>query len=135
MLVFDASSRAECQMRRQQSSSPLQALVLLNDEQMIEACRVIAENMWRMNPENIPKAASEAFRLLTSREPTQKEAEILLRQYQEELAYFREKEEKASAYLEIGYKAPDPALPATEIAALARVTNTILNSTEAYYKN
>ena len=33
MLVFDAASRAECQMRRQQSSSPLQALVLLNDPQ------------------------------------------------------------------------------------------------------
>ncbi|MEM7375115.1 MAG: DUF1553 domain-containing protein [Bacteroidota bacterium] len=135
MLIFDAAIRAECQMRRQRSSTPLQALVLLNDPQMIEGCRVLAENMWGATNGNIAIATSQAFRLLTSREPTQREQDILIQQYEDELAYFQENKEKGYEFLATGHRAPKEGLPVPELAALARVTNTILNSTEAYYKN
>lgn len=135
MLIFDASSRAECQVRRQRSSTPLQALVLLNDPQMIEGCRVLAENMWRKTEGDVNQATHEAFRLLTSRAPNEHEQQILLEQYQDELSYFQENSDQRHAYLDIGYQPLSSDLPAPEIAALARVTNTILNSTEAYYKN
>ncbi|MDW3646724.1 MAG: DUF1553 domain-containing protein [Bacteroidia bacterium] len=135
MLIFDAASRVECQVRRQRSSTPLQALMLLNDEQMIEGCRAIASNMWKAYPSDVKALTRQTFRLLTSREPNEKEHAILQKQYQEELAYFADDENRANEYLEIGKMRLSEELPADELAALTRVTNTILNTTEAFYKN
>lgn len=135
MLVFDAANRGECQVRRQRSSTPLQALVLLNDPQMIEGCRVLAERMWQYTNGDIQQATQNTFRLLTSRLPSEREQAILLEQYQAELDYFKDNKNNAVAYLEIGHQPNIKELPKPEIAALARVSNTIMNSTEAYYKN
>lgn len=135
MLIFDASSRAECQVRRQRSSTPLQALVLLNDPQAIEGCRVLAERCYQSSQGEIKAATQLVFRALTSRSPSIKEHAILQRQYQDELSYFSEDPEQLKAYLDIGYRPASQILPAAELAALARVANTVLNSTEAYYKN
>ena len=135
MLIFDASYRAECQPRRQRSNTPLQALVLLNDPQILEACRVLAENLWDHNKGDIPKATKQSFRLLTSRTPNEKEQQILLEQYQAELAYFQKAPNRSKAYLEIGYHPNLEGHMSPEIAALARVNNTVINSTEAYFKN
>ena len=135
MLIFDASSRAECQVRRQRSSTPLQALVLLNDPQAIEGCRALAEQTY-VETEGDPKKATEiVFRTLTSRFPSEKEQTILKRQYVDELSYFQADQSRAKAYLGIGYHPLTESIPAPELAALARVANTVLNSTEAYYKN
>ncbi|MEM6801675.1 MAG: DUF1553 domain-containing protein [Bacteroidota bacterium] len=135
MLIFDAASRAECQVRRQRSSTPLQALMLLNDEQMIEGCRAIASNMWREYKGDVKEMSKQTFRLLTSREPNSKEQVILEKQYQAELAYFKEDEKRAKDYLAIGKMGLPQDLPSNELAALTRMTNTILNTTEAFYKN
>ena len=135
MLIFDAASRGECQVRRQRSNTPLQALLLLNDPQMIEGCRVLAENMWSLADGDPATAISQAFRQLTSRQPTEREQALLQQQFEEELQYFEEKEERAFAYLDVGHKPLAEGLPSTKVAALARVSNTILNTTEAYYKN
>ena len=40
---FDAAERLFCTVTRQRTSTPLQALVLLNDPQYVEAARAIAE--------------------------------------------------------------------------------------------
>ncbi|MDH3245702.1 MAG: DUF1553 domain-containing protein, partial [Saprospiraceae bacterium] len=135
MLIFDASTRAECQVRRQRSSSPLQALVLLNDPQIIEGCRVLAEKVWHDGKGDPDLALSTTFRILTSRAPSEKEKTLLLRQYEDELKHFQQHAADGLAYLDVGHRPADPDLPAAELAALARVTNTILNSTESFYKN
>src|SRR5690606_31462409 len=41
MLIFDMPQRGECTVRRAATSTPLQALVLLNDPQFVEASRVL----------------------------------------------------------------------------------------------
>ena len=135
MLIFDAASRAECQVRRQQSSTPLQALVLLNDPQIIEGCRVLAEKAWRSAEGDAELATDRAFRLLTSRQPSPREHSILMQQYLEELDYFSQDPSNRLTFLNIGQRQRASDLPNANIAALSRVVNTILNSTEAYYKN
>ncbi len=135
MLVFDASSRAECQVRRQRSNTPLQALVLLNDQQIVEGCRALAERMLQHTRGNINQAIERTFHILTSRLPTDREVDLMLRQYQEELEYFNQDGEKMTAYLEVGESPLSRELPPVQVAALSRVANTILNTTEAYYKN
>ena len=135
MLIFDAASRGECQMRRQRSSTPLQALVLMNDPQMVEGCRVLAENMLRRTGGDIGKALQAGFRQLTGRNPNEREAGLLMAQFREEYDYFDQNKTSEAEYLGVGHRRVPSDLMATEIAALARVTNTVLNSTEAYFKN
>ena len=47
MTIFDAPTRESCVVRRQMSSTPLQALALLNDEMYIETARKFAERMMK----------------------------------------------------------------------------------------
>lgn len=135
MLIFDAATRAECQVRRQRSNTPLQALVLLNDEQVIEACRVLAQNAYRSTDGVGEKAVQNVFRRLIGREPTGAEYTIMLEQLGAEAEYFRSVPERATAYLGVGNRPYDRQLPVAELAALARVANTVLNTTESHYKN
>ena len=45
MIAFDAADRNVCTVRRQSTSTPLQALALLNDTQIIEAARHLGQRM------------------------------------------------------------------------------------------
>ena len=47
MLMFDASNRDQCEVRRIGTNTPLQALVMLNDPTFVEASRFLAERMIR----------------------------------------------------------------------------------------
>ncbi len=135
MLVFDASSRGECQVQRQRSNTPLQAMVLLNSPEVIEACRVLSEKTWKETEFQLHLALDRIFMALIGRYPTEKERGILLRQYHEESDYFNKNPLEAKKFLAVGAKVQPNNQPMTSVAALARVANTILNSTEAYYKN
>ena len=55
--------------------------------------------------------------------------------YRQELDYFTQYDGRAMAYLNAGNYQMDDDLPINEIAALGRVANTIMNSTESYVKN
>ena len=135
MLVFDASNRSECQVERLRSNTPLQALVLLNSPQIIEACRVLSEKTWLETDLQLPLALDRLFLALIGRSPTEKEKEILVRQYSDEYKYFSSDPKATIKFLNIGAKKPSSEVPMEQIAALARVANTVMNSTEAYYKN
>ncbi len=69
LTVFDAPTREFCKVRRERTNTPLQALVLMNDPQFIEAARILAENLVRQYPADDSARARDAFRLLTSARP------------------------------------------------------------------
>ena len=134
MLVFDASLRSECQVRRTRSNTPLQALVLMNDPQMIEACRVLASNKLAENRSDV-EAAKQVFTSLIGRMPTTNELEIITQYYEHELNYFADNPVATMDFLNTGYHETDLSAGPARIAAMARVANTVMNSTEGYYKN
>jgi hypothetical protein len=134
MLVFDASTRGECQVRRQRSNTPLQALVLLNDPMTLEACRVLAGNALETN-DDPARATTDVFLALIGRQPTTGESTILTQFYEDELAYFHAHPLATQEFLSTGFHLTDFSAGSARVAALARVANTVMNSTEGYYKN
>lgn len=135
MLVFDASLRSECQVRRPRSNTPLQALVLLNDPQIVEVSRVLASASLRERDGDLDEAIGQIFRKLVGRRPTGEEHGLLRDYYADELRYFRDEPAAARDYLATGYHDTDLSAGQARVAALARVANTVLNTTEAYYKS
>ena len=84
MLLFDVPDRSFCTVQRRQTSTPLQALALLNDPQYVEASRAIALHCWQKN-ENTLQCLTDIFRLTLGRYPTSEESQLMQSFYQQEL--------------------------------------------------
>ncbi len=135
MLIFDVPERGACTVRRKTTSTPLQALVLLNDPQYLEAARVLAERLYQANPDDIQVQLKKAFRLITGRIPDKEETAMVTAFYQEELNRFLENPEDARAYLSIGEKPRSVQSNTEALAALATVSSSLMNTNEAYTRN
>ncbi len=127
MIAFDASRREVCSMQRQTTNSPLQALVLLNDIQFVEACRVLAERVLAEGGKDDPARVTFAFRLLTGRQPSSQELQLLGEIYTEQRAVYTETPERASELIAVGSKKPVETLEAGELAATTVLVQAIAN--------
>lgn len=78
MMTFDAASRDDCTVKRQKTSTPLQALALLNDPQLTEASGALAEKMLQASEKTEKERVISMFRMITSRAPDQEELQELL---------------------------------------------------------
>ncbi|MEM6843089.1 MAG: DUF1553 domain-containing protein [Bacteroidota bacterium] len=134
MVSFDAADKYLCTVKRQKTNTPLQALVLLNDPQYVEAARMLAERMVTEGGENLDDQIHFGFKTLTSREPDSRELALLKRLYQEEKAVFEEELANADSLLRVGEYAHDASIPKDQLAALTVVANTLVNYDEAVYK-
>ena len=67
MTVFDAPTREFCKARRERTCTPMQALVLMNDIQFLEAARCLAESVLE---QTVEQRVERVFRLLTSQRPS-----------------------------------------------------------------
>jgi hypothetical protein len=75
MLVFDGSNRDQCEVKRNRTNTPLQALVMMNDPAVLEASRVLAEKIMVSN-KPIDENIKVAFRTLVCRTPKSEEIKI-----------------------------------------------------------
>lgn len=123
--TFDAPSRSYCVIRRQQTNTPLQALVTLNDPTFVEAAKVMGEQMAK---DNGREAIASAYRKLTGRRPQKEEMDLLTDLQQREYEKFKQHPQKAKGWLHAGQYQTDRSLDSLLIAANAAVANTILNS-------
>ena len=133
MLTFDATSREVCTVKREVTSTPLQALVLLNDPQFFEASRIFAERIIK-SKDTLEDQISHGFRLATARHPKEEELKILIDLYKSQFQYFRQNRDKAYQVLSVGEKARDMNLYSVKTAAMTMVANTLLNHNETYTK-
>lgn len=138
MLMFDASSRDQCEVRRSQTNTPLQALVMLNDPHTLEASRVLAEKL--MSKAGATEAAKEkmirdAFRRIVCRKVKAEELQVLANYYDELKIGFVEEPQRADTTLNIGEfpRAEIEDLPS--LAALMQVIHTIYNMEESISKS
>lgn len=127
MIAFDAPRRAVCSAKRERTDSPLQALILLNGTQYVEAARVLGEKLHVECHGEVNAMITQVFLRCLSREPDAKEREICTQLYQEQLKHYQLNPEEAKAILKGGNTKPNETLPAPEIAAATVLAQTLMN--------
>lgn len=134
LVIFDAPSRELCTVKRRTTSTPMQALVLLNDPQFIEASRLIATRMLLEKDLTRTERIEFAFVMATSRKATQKEVTVLEKLFEKEMLQFQENPNSAEQLLAIGEYPILEHVSAIELATYTIIANTILNLTETIQK-
>jgi hypothetical protein len=130
MTVFDAPTREFCVIRRPMSSTPLQALALLNDEMYIETARILAERLIREGGTTPASRLAYGFRLATSRKPSAEETAVLEAGFQQRLKQYRADKAAAEKLLSAGEAPRDRSLDPAELAAYTTAAGVILNLDE-----
>jgi hypothetical protein len=130
MTIFDAPTRESCTVKRQMSSTPLQALALLNDEMYVEASRKFAERMVKEGGASASERLAWALRLATSRPASASEVKILEQGLDRRLAQYRVDRAAAEKLLAAGESPRDQAIDAAELAAYTTAASVILNLDE-----
>ena len=135
MMAFNAAARETCIVRTDLTTTPLQALTLMNNITFVEASRHLAERV--LTPEKLtpPQRIAQAFRTVTSRHPKPAELRVLITDLTTYQKDFTNNPESARQLLEVGEKPNAPTLDPTELAAYTLITNTILNLDESITAN
>ncbi|MEL6941936.1 MAG: DUF1553 domain-containing protein, partial [Bacteroidota bacterium] len=134
MTAFDAPNRDVCTVQRESTNTPLQALILLNDPQFVEAARVLAERMQKEGGESVEERITYAFRLSTGRHPKTEEITIMKTLLQKQQQHFATQTQQVQELLAVGEYPIDETLNPNETAAYAILASTMLNHDEAYTK-
>jgi hypothetical protein len=135
MNTFDAPSRESCIVRRERTNTPLQALLLLNDPQYVEAARGLAVRTMRERGADPAPRAAFLFRTAAGRAATYEELADLIEGYRQDLEHYRQHEEDAIK-LTSGAEGPvEPQLDRAELAAWIAAANVVLNLDEVVSRN
>ena len=133
MLAFDSESREVCIVKRARTNTPLQALVLMNDKQFVEAARALAQQLIQQE-QDVKDRVTDAFRRLTGRIPDQRENEMLVQLFDSELEHYQDEKSAAELLIKSGDSKPDESLEAAELAAMTVVCQAIMNLDATIWK-
>ena len=126
MLTFDQPTREACTIRRAQTNTPMQALVLWNDTQFVEAARSLAVRSWRAATDDEARFRDMWVRC-SGRQPSSSALARATAALASLRARYASAPEDGQKALTVG-TAPVPAdIPPGELAPLALLANTILN--------
>ncbi len=132
--TLDAPEREFCTIRRSRTNTPLQALLLLNAPQFVEAARHLGERMLKDGGKSLDEKITYGFRLVTARRPSTAELKLLRATYETDYQRCRENPDFADEFLRVG-DSPVAGLPdRNQLAALAGVARLLLNLNEAITK-
>ena len=132
MSTFDAPSRETCTIRRSRTNTPLQALVMLNDPVFVEASQALARRL--SAAATTEEKITMAFRIVLSRQPSDKERQRILTLLAETLTVYKADPKKA---VEMATNPIGPVPPGTDVAELAAwsaVCGVLLNLDETLMK-
>ena len=135
MLLFDKPTRDFCMVKRENTSTPLQALVLMNDPQFLEASQALASRaMKETNTSDAEKVLQYMFTLATSRPADESELTTLSKMLKEQLDYFAQHPNEAKALLQYGNVDSEAGVEEPLLAAYSFLANTIFNLDETIRK-
>ncbi|QEH38750.1 Planctomycete cytochrome C [Aquisphaera giovannonii] len=134
MTTLDAPSRESCTVRRERTNTPLQALLIMNEPQFVEAARGLAERTLREAGPTTDDRLAWMFRLATARRPGARELADLYAALQDFTSHYAGDPAAAKALVEAGETKPDPKRDPAELAAWTMIGNVILNLDEVMTK-
>jgi len=128
MVIFDAPNRETCNVRRLQTNTPLQALVLQNDPQYLEAARALGEIM--ASTKTMAKGIEIGFLRVIGRKPKSVELQILISSFNRYRNSYSNRQNDAKSLIQIGESEPELKDKAEEQAAWTIIASTLLNMDE-----
>lgn len=126
MMTFDAPTRESCTIRRETTNTPLQALVLWNDEQFVEAARLLAERTL-LSPGSRDERLASMFQRCTGRSPNGDELALLASCLEDFQSRYDGAPDEAPLLLQTGVAPQDMTLDPAELAAWTMVASAALN--------
>ena len=132
--TLDAPGREFCTVRRSRTNTPLQALLLLQSPQYVEASRHLSVRMLKEGGKTVEARIAFGFQLATARKPTANEAKVLQAFLNDRLDFFKKDKKAALKMLSVGDSAIDEKLDAAEHAAWMELARLILNLDETLTK-
>jgi len=132
MTTLDAPSREACVVARETTNTPLAALVLLNDEQFVEAARHLGARMREAGGD--AAAIDRGFRIVLSRPPEQAELAAVRLLLDEARARFAAEPRAAVELLDVGESPIVFDADPREQAAFTVIGSVLLNLDEAITK-
>jgi hypothetical protein len=134
LTAFDAPNREVCSVSRSITTTPMQALVLLNDVQFVEAARNFAERIVYVDSADEARM-KWAFRECLSRDPSKKEMGVVQGLLDRERLRYAAKPDLALDLLANGESPRDESIAPTEHAAWTQVAALMLNLNETITRN
>jgi hypothetical protein len=132
--LLNAPSRESTVVQRERTNTPLQALVVLNDPQFLEAARHLGVNALRTCQDDTATGLDFMARRLLARPLDAFERETLTASLRKQLAYFEAHPDRASLLLAVGATPVADDLPAPKQAAWMLIASELLNTDEAVMK-
>jgi mono/diheme cytochrome c family protein len=131
MASFDLPDRGVSAARRTSSNTPLQALVLLNDPQYVEAYKTLAAHVMR-TAADADGQITLLFRLATRRRPMPAETSPMRAFLESQVRRFSEDRDAATKLLKTGVTSADATLDSARLAALTNLVAVVMNTPDAY---
>lgn len=129
MVTFDAVTRDFCMVSRETTSTPLQALVMMNSPQIMEGARNLAYRAIE-EKNSLEERIRYMYRAATSRNPKPEQLTSLSQYFAEEEQHFKLQPEEATTFLQIGDSAEKVLLTVEEMAAYTMLAAVIYNLDE-----
>ena len=134
MVAFDAPDRSVCIVKRENTNTPLQALVLMNDPQFMEAAKALAIRVQKEANGSIEDQTSLAFRLLTGRKATADELTVFSDLFNWQVEKFSTDTKAINEILSVGQLEIEKNFKNKNTAALTAVISTMISHDEFYTK-
>ena len=134
MITFDAPNREVCVISRSNTTTPLQALVTLNDVQFVEAARGFAQRIIRHGGDDSVRIRW-AFLEAVSRPPSAKELSLVVKALARERTRYATDPGRAAKALSPGESLRDTTIPTAEHAAWMQIATLLLNLSETVTRN
>ena len=130
LLMFDGPTREKCTVRRARTNTPLQALLLLNDETYVEAARVLAARVLGKSESNDEARLTQMFRRVTSRFPATEEISTLRGFLGRQTARFSRDRKSAEQLIAVGKSPHGRDLDSVQLAAWTVVAQALFSLDE-----